>query len=257
MITFLKKFLFEGFVPGDFTGGTIHTISLVLLIASCIVFPAFLIGKGEKKVHRWMKGIALSMLVVYFARRGIDIIRGANWIERLWPFYLCNVNTVFIGLCVLFDWKRGREFLFVTGLIGGLFTFAIPQGIYSDRFLTLAVLDSIYSHYGIIVIPVVYFATGTMNLRFSNIWKVFAGMLLALFNVEVLQRLLLTEYHDYLFLHSDLPFTIPGVPQFFILAGLCFILFPFIYMLWQIYEKTVLRSLLGKSQSNLLEQETA
>jgi uncharacterized membrane protein YwaF len=230
MFIFLKKFFLDGFYPGDYTGGTIHDITIILLIASCIIFPIVLYKKDKKTVYQWMRVISIAMLIVYFLRRIINIFNGSFFIQELWPFYLCNVNTIFLGLAIIFNWKWGKDFFITTGLIGGLFTFIMPQGQFTDLYPTFPIIDSVLSHYGIVVIPLVLLLTKTHVLEFKNIWKPFVGLLIVLFNVEVIQRLVLDTYHDFLFINSTLPFTIPGVPQFFIISALAIVLISLLYV---------------------------
>lgn len=237
MFIFLKKFFIDGFVPGDYTGGTVHDITILLLIASCIVFPILLYKKDKATIYKWMRIISIAMIIVYFVRRLIYVFHGGGIIDNLWPFYLCNVNTIFLGLALIFNWKWGKDFFITTGLIGGLFTFIMPQGQFNDLYPTFPIIDSVLSHYGIVVIPIVLLLTKAHVLEFKNLWKPFVGLLIVLFNVEVIQRLLLPNYHDFLFINSTLPFTIPGVPQFFIISGLAIVLISSLYGLQHLYIK--------------------
>lgn len=231
MQEFLHKFFRSGFEGGDYTYGATHIISIVFVIFSVILFSYLLRNKSEKYVLGKMKIIAAVCLTIYIVRRILDYDNAKSFIENFWPFYLCNINTIFLSITILFDIKKGRDFFLVTGLIGGIFTFLIPDGIFVDRYLTFPILDSIMSHYVIVVVPMVLLLTGTHVLYFKNIYQVFVGLLVVVFNAEVLQKLLFDKSFDYLFFRSTIPFTIPGVPQFIILSSLAIILVMLVYYL--------------------------
>ncbi len=178
-----------------------------------------------------MKIIAGNGLAIYILRRALELDGSKSILEAYRPFYLCNINTIFLSVTILFD----RDFFLVTGLLGGLFTFIIPNGIFTDRYLTFPTLDSIFSHYVIVVIPMVLFITRTHKLYMKNIYQVFIGLLITMFNVEVLQGLLFNTHHDYLFFRSTMPYTIPGVPQLFVISTLAIVLVTLIYVLDYFY----------------------
>lgn len=235
MKTIFRKFFFEGFESGEFMFGTTHILSIIFVIVSVVLFTYLLRNKEEKYIIGKMKIIAIISLVIYFARRFLYYDGSVSLIEALWPFYLCNINTIFLSLTIIFDIKNGRDFFLVTGLIGGVFTFLMPEGIFVDRYLTFSILDSIMSHYVIIVIPLVLLLTGCHTLHLKNIYQVFVGLLIVVFNSEVLQRVLFDKSFDYLFFRSTMPFTIPGVPQFLIISSLAIILVLLVYYLDHLY----------------------
>jgi hypothetical protein len=60
---------------------------------------------------------------------------------------------------------------------------------------------------------------------------VFLGLFILLFNVEVLQPILINRTEDFLFVRGTLPFTIDGVPQVFIML---FSIGVYIYLIYGI-----------------------
>ncbi len=239
MIDFINDFLFNGFTPGDFTYGFIHVFSVVFLIISIIGYSLMMRNKDSKIIHSHMKKIAIVTLFIYFLRRGIDIYNGENIVKALWPFYLCNVNTIFLSLIIIFDIKKGKDFFITTGLAGAVLMFVIPEGVFNDRYLTLSILDSLLSHYSIIFIPMVLMITKAYTLDIKNSWQVVIGLLVAVFNVEVLQELLINEHVDYLFLEGTLPFTINGVHQFFIMFPIAVIFVYTVYLVNYLYSSKI------------------
>lgn len=234
---FISKFFKEGFEHGDYSYGLTHLLSIFFVIVSIVLFCYCFRNKSEKYILGKMKIIAFVCLPIYFLRRIIGYDGSTSLIEHFWPFYLCNINTIFLSLSIIFNVRRGRDFFVVTGLIGGIFTFLIPDGIFTDRYLTFSILDSIMSHYVIVVIPAVLLLTRTHVLHYRNIHQVFIGLLIVVFNAEVLQKVLFNKNFDYLFFDSDIPFTITGVPQFIIISSLAIVLILLIYHLDQVFVK--------------------
>lgn len=235
MLDFIEKFTITGFEPGDFTHGTIHRASIALMIVTIIVLSFLLRKKDSKYVHNKMKILAYFTLIVYFTRRGIRVYQGMDVFRAFWPFYLCNVNTIFLSIYIILDLKKGKDFFIITGLAGAALMFVVPVGVFNDRYLTLGILDSLLSHFEIIVIPLVLMFTKAYKLDVKRSGGVILGMLLVTFNVEIMQPILVNESIDYLFLDGTLPFTIDGVNQFFVMFGCALIFVYTIYFLDYLY----------------------
>lgn len=239
MLEFLEKFIYTGFVGGDYEYGIVHIASIIFVVLSIVILVLVFKARGEKYINKIIRIIAIISLSIYFLRRLSYVLEGDNFLDRFWPFYLCNINTIFYCLYEIFHWKKGKDFFIVTGLLGGIFTFLIPDGIFVDKYITLGILDSIMSHYVIVVCPLVLLITKTHILKFKNIYTVFIGLLIALINVEVIQPIIFKENIDYLFLRGNIPFSIPGVPQFLIISSLTVFLIILVYFLDYLYiEKT-------------------
>lgn len=242
MLEFIQNFLYKGFETGDYTNGTLHKLAIVFLIISIILFSYLLRHKDSQYIHNKMKIIAYITLIIYLFRRGLNAYFSKNILEAFWPFYLCNINTIFLSIYIIFDLNKGKDFFIVTGLIGGLFTFIMPDGIFVDRYLTLGILDSIMSHYAIVVIPLVLLITKAYSLDIKRSWQVFIGLIIVVINAEFFQKLLFKKDFDYLFFDSSLPFTINGVPQFLIISILAIFLVYLIYFLDYLYLSRTLKT---------------
>ena len=235
MIDFIQKFVFDGFEPGDYIYGTIHISSMIILFISIVLCSFLFRNKDSEYIHNKLKILAYITLSIYMIRRGIKVYEGESFLKAFWPFYLCNVNTVFLSIYLIFDIKRGKDFFIITGLAGAVLMFVVPDGVFIDRYITLGMLDSLLSHYEIIFIPVVLLITKAYSLDVRHSWEVVIGLLIVTFNVEFLQKLLINEEIDFLFLDGTLPFTINGVNQFFILFPLAIIFVYFVYFIDYIY----------------------
>lgn len=214
---FFKSFFIDGFLPGDYTYGFIHVFSIVLVL---VLIPSLIFlfrGKDSDYVYGKLKYLAAVTLVIYFIRRGFDVYKGKDFLDAFWPFYICNLNTIFMSLFVILGIKKGQDFFIITGMLGAVLMFVVPIGVFNDKYLTITILDSVLSHYEIVLIPIVLLFTKAYRLNIKKSWQVFLGLFILLFNVEILQPILVDRQEDYLFIRGTLPFTIDGVPQLLIM----------------------------------------
>jgi uncharacterized membrane protein YwaF len=256
MLDFLKKFMIDGFNPGDYTMGTVHQVSLYLSGLTIVLFAFLLRKKDADYVNKKMKIIAFVSLFFYLLNRFVRVYQGMSVIEAFWPFYLCNVNTLLLSIYIIFDIKKGKDFFIITGISGAVLAFIIPYGIFNDQYLTLNILDSVLSHYEIVTIPVILLSTKTYQLDIKKSWTVVVGLLLVWINVEFVQPLLTGNQVDYLFLDGTLPFQIPGVNQFFIMFFAALVYVYFVYFLDYLYlGKFNLKRVFKKSNERSLLKE--
>lgn len=143
---------------------------------------------------------------------------------------------------IIFKVKRGYEYVMISGFIGGVVTFLIPDGIFTDKFLTFSILDSILSHFILVVVTPIFIVKKYWKPELIRSYQVVLGMFGVIFNVEVIQRLFLgKDYWDYLFFQSDIPFTIKNHPelQFLVISGLFLLVLVIIYGINQLVIKSV------------------
>lgn len=227
--------MIDGFVHGDYTMGYVHKMSLLLAATTIIFFIILLRGKDSEYIHKRMKLIAIVSIFVYILRRVVMVYEGDTILEAFWPFYLCNVNTVLLSIWILFDIKKGKDFMIITGISGAVLAFIIPDGIFVDKYLTLNILDSVLSHYEIVAIPLILMFTKAYELDIKKSGTVIIGLLLVAVNVEFLQPLLVNRHVDYLFLKGTLPFTVEGVNQFYIMLACAIVYVYTVYFLDYLY----------------------
>ena len=106
---------------------------------------------------------------------------------------------------------------YLFGFIGGVLTFALPNGIYSSDVMVFPIVKSILQHTGLLLIPLLELGGGTFRPSIRHMGWVVAGLLVHLANCEGIDRLLGFE-GDYMFFRSGMPFVIPGVPQYITLS---------------------------------------
>ena len=208
---FYQQIFKEGFEHGDYSYGLTHLLSIFFVIASIVLFCYCFRNKSEKYILGKMKIIAFVCLPIYFLRRIIGYDGSTSLIEHFWPFYLCNIKTIFLSLSIIFNVSRGRDFFVVTGLIGDFHFLDSGRNLHRqishffDPGQHHEPLRDRRHPRGVAL-------TRTHVLHYRNIHQVFIGLLIVVFNAEVLQKVLFNKNFDYLFFDSDIPFTITGFP---------------------------------------------
>ncbi len=231
VVQFVRQFLIDGFERGDYTYGTLHVVSIALMLVSIPLLVLHYRKQTEEVVRRDLVILAWITLFFYIIRRGVEVYQGKPLVEAYWPFYLCNVNTVGLSLLLIFDIRKGRDFFLVTGMSGAILMFVVPEGVFNDRYLTLQIFESLLSHYMIFIVPIILFTTRRHDLDVRNAWQAVLGLLLVLFNVEFLQELVTGRYVDYLFLSGPIDLSLWGIPQVFVMLFLAILYVYLVYAL--------------------------
>lgn len=251
MKSLIESFLFSGFDPGDYTYGFTHIFSIALMVLSIPLVIVYFRKQKPQTIHRSVRILAGITLGFYLIRRVIDVWEGRSFIDTFWPFYLCNVNTVFLAIILIFDIKRGRDFFLITGMSGAILMFVVPEGVFNDRFMTLQIFESLLSHYFIFIVPIILLSTRQHILEYSRSWQSLLGLLLILFNVEVLQGPLTGRTVDYLFLRGPIDLTFWRIPQVFVMLGLAIL---YVYLIIFLNQVLIGRVSMVKKKPTL-EQE--
>ena len=217
--------------PGEFQYQAIHIYSTLAVLAVCALVA--LLGTSRKledrQKRRLLVCISIFQLTFELAWRLIYVtVKGDN-ILCWWPLYPCNLGGVLLPIIALCDWKDGKKMFYLFGFVGGVLTFALPEGIFSSDVMSFPILKSVLQHTGILMIPILEYAMGSYRPTLKHMGWIVAGTLVHLLNCEGITRLL-GFTGDYMFFRSGMPFVIPGVPQpitlsvfaLFVLVALCF-----------------------------------
>lgn len=204
----------SGGVRGNYTWGTNHIVSMVVIFALTILLIAI---ASNKKIDNGVKkkivvGIAIFQLVFEILWRIIFLTRGDR-VLALWPYYVCNLNGILIPIAVLTDNKTMKEMFYILGFIGGIITFAMPQGIFVNKFYTFPILKSMLQHTGLIFIPVFEYVSGLFRPKLKYIWLQYVGAIIHIINSLAISSLF-GYYKDYLFFNL---IKVPGVPGWLII----------------------------------------
>ena len=183
-----------------------------------------------KHKQRLLVTIAIFQLMFEALWRIIYITIKGDTLLGWWPAYPCNVGGILLPIIALCNWEKGKKMFYLFGFVGGVLTFALPEGIFCRDVMSFPILKSVLQHTGLLLIPMLEYSMGKFRPTLLHMLWVILGMLIHLANCEGIDRLLgLTG--DYMFLRSGLPFVIPGVPQFItlsvfallVLVALCFV----------------------------------
>lgn len=208
----------NGGTPGEYQYQTIHIVTTIIVVAVTIAFGIIggskLDGKIKKKI---LNGVAIFHLAFEVTWRIIFLTFKKTPIEMCWPMYPCNLNGILIPIFVLTNSKLGKRMFYLFGFIGGVLTFALPEGIFCNNIMLFPILKSVIQHTGLLIIPVFEYTNKTYRPSIKDYGWIVIGCLIHVLNCEGIDRLFGLN-GDYIFFRSGLPFVIPGVPQFITLS---------------------------------------
>lgn len=205
--------------PGNYQYQAMHGYT-VLVVA--IFFLIAIVLSSSKKLsaqqkRRWLVGISVFQLVFEIGWRLIYLFVKNDELRCWWPCYPCNLGGILVPIIALLNWKTGKKLFYLFGFFGGVLTFAIPDGIFSNSVMVFPIVKSILQHTGLLLIPAFEYLSGTFRPSLRSFGWLVLGMLVHVLNCEVVTRLF-GYTDDFMFFRSDMPFVIPGVPQFITLS---------------------------------------
>lgn len=204
---------------GEFMYTAIHWWTLAFVFLACALIFGFGFAKRQdKKASRAiLVAVSLFQLVFEIGWRLIYLLVKGDSVLCWWPMYPCNLGGILLPIFALTNCKKGKQMFYLFGFVGGVLTFAMPDGIFSNNVMVFPIVKSILQHTGLLLIPVLEYISGSYRSSLKDLGWVILGCFVHLLNCEGIDRLLgFTE--DYMFFRSGLPFVIPGVPQFITLS---------------------------------------
>lgn len=189
-----------------------YSIAAVLLVLVAAVVFCICNRNNSAKCRKLLVGISVFQLTFEVIWRLVYLLIKGDSILCWWPVYPCNLGGVLLPIIALLNWKKGKKIFYLFGFVGGVLTFAMPDGIFCRDVFVFPILKSVLQHTGLLVIPLIEYISGSYRPSLKDYGWLVAGCFVHLINCEGICRLLgFTE--DYMFLRSELPFVIPGVPQ--------------------------------------------
>lgn len=123
-------------------------ITLVLVVVFFLFSKRIAQSQHEQTIRRSFAGFFIGMQILLII---VDGSAGNIWL----PFHLCAISYLLTIALLITDNKRIFKYVFFTGIIGGLVTFAIPEldhaGYNRFRFY-----EFIIAHTALIVFPIYY-----------------------------------------------------------------------------------------------------
>lgn len=220
---------------GDYIYTAIHWWTLVAVFVACgLVFGiAFAKRKDRNASRRILVAVSVFQLAFEVVWRLIYVFVAGDSVRNWWPMYPCNLGGILLPIIALIGWKNGKKMFYLFGFIGGVLTFAMPDGIFSNNVMVFPIVKSILQHTGLLLIPVLEYISGEYRPSLRDYGWVVLGSLVHVINCEGIDRLL-GFTGDYMFFRGDLPFVIPGVPQFITLSVFALVVFALLLFLCDI-----------------------
>ena len=205
--------------PGEYQHTQIHWYSLaaVAAVLAVVLVLSYVNRKDPKNSRRLLVGVAVFHIAFEILWRLIYLFVKGDSVLCWWPMYPCNLGGVLIPIAALFKWGKLKKMFYLFGFVGGVLTFALPEGIFSSDVMVFPIVKSILQHTGLLMIPLMEYICGTYRSTLKDMGWVVGGCLIHLVNCEGIDRLLGFD-GDYMFFRSGMPFVIPGVPQFITLS---------------------------------------
>ena len=202
--------------PGEYMYRGIHIWSTVAVFAvfGVLVFLGLRYRGNPKAAKALLLSVALFQLVFEIGWRLIYFFLKGSALRDLWPMYPCNLGGILLPLFAIFNLRRGKQMFYLFGFVGGVLTFAMPEGIFTSDVLVFPILKSILQHTGILLSPVLEYVHGSYRPSLRHMGWITAGCIIHAINCEVIARLVLGLDKDFMFFRSGLPFVIEGVPSF-------------------------------------------
>lgn len=222
-------------IAGEYQYQSMHlyTTAVVLAVLAAVAMIGYRNRENKKLCRSLLVGICVFQLVFELFWRVIFLFVKKAPPAELWPMYPCNLGGVLIPVIALLDNRHGKKLFYLFGFVGGVLTFAMPEGIFCRDVLVFPILKSILQHTGLLLIPALEFVSGTYRPTLKDMGWVTGGCLIHVINCEGIDRLLgLTG--DYMFFRSGLPFVIAGVPQWITLSVFALLVFSLLSFLCDI-----------------------
>jgi len=181
--------------PGQYLFKTQHFIYMfACLIAFFVLMKIFLHTKPLTR--KWFINILLAIMLLL--KYGGEVIFVSEWIRFSEPissfshpfwdirtfisFQVCGINNILLPLAIWFNWKKAKNFVYTSSIIGGLAVLIYPAGVlYGDPLvLAFPMIRSLIVHFLLVFIPCFLIASNEFMLKREN-WKyTFIGVILVI-----------------------------------------------------------------------------
>lgn len=161
---------------------SMHLLMLGIVVVLFVLFFLFksklATSKYEKQIRYGIGGFLIVMLITLIT---VDASGGKLYL----PFHLCSISYLLMIVLLFTDNKTVFRYLFFTGIIGGIVTFAIPEldhaGYNRFRFY-----EFIIAHTMIIIVPIYYLTNRGYTITMKHtIWSIVVTNIIALFMIPI------------------------------------------------------------------------
>jgi len=170
-----------------------HILYILISVALFIFLMEFFRVKKDKTRKLFVTICCLIMLLLKYGGEVLFIWEWSRYGDQLSSyshpfldfrtlisFQLCGVNNVLLPLVIWFDWKKAKDFIYSTSIIGGLAVIIYPVGVlYGDPFVfTFPILRSLVIHFLLVFLPCFLIVTGDFTLKKENWTNTLVGCVL-------------------------------------------------------------------------------
>ena len=128
---------------------------LLMLGITTVLFILFFVFKNRiynsPKEKQIRIGFAIFLIAVLITLITVDTIGG----ELYLPFHLCSMSYILTIILLLTNNEKVFGYVYFTGIIGGIVTFAIPD-LYHAGYNRFRFYEFIIAHTAIILVPIYY-----------------------------------------------------------------------------------------------------
>ncbi len=170
-----------------------------LYILFCAVLFAVLMktlaGRGPKVRRIVVLASTILMLVLKYGGEVIFVYEYYAYAEpvsanthaffdwrTLISFQICGINNILLPLVVWFDWKKAKDFVFGSSILGGLAVILYPSGVlFGDPIaITFPLIRTLLVHFLLFFLPVYLIREGTFRFDIRHWPRVVLGTVLAM-----------------------------------------------------------------------------
>jgi hypothetical integral membrane protein (TIGR02206 family) len=185
--------------------GIKHLIGMATVGLLIYAALSHMLGQSREKNDRIIKLAALAIPVVEFARILWMVGLGeTNWVKLL-PLHLCGTQVFFIPLAVFTGWGCLKEFIFYTGILGGVVAILYPVGIVDTYpYFHFQTLQSLTLHGLLLFVPLAMVLFQGFRPSLKKFWQVPAVLMVPASLAFLVD---FTFGENYMFLYSAPPGT--------------------------------------------------
>ncbi len=152
--------------------GQTPRIRKIVVTVCCIVMLALKYGGEVLFIWEWYR---FSEPVSSFSHPLLD------W-RTLISFQICGINNVLLPLVIWLDWKKAKDFVFGSSILGGLAVILYPVGVlYGDPFvLTFPMIRTLVVHFLLLFVPCYLVVSGDFRFDPKRWVRMLIGSLAAI-----------------------------------------------------------------------------
>jgi len=172
-----------------------HFLYIFACAAAFVILMRTLAGKGPKVRKIFVTACCIVMLALKYGGEALFVWEWYRFPEpvstfshaffdwrTLISFQICGINNVLLPLVIWFDWKKAKDFIFGSSILGGLAVILYPVGVlYGDPFvITFPMIRTLVVHFLLLFLPCYLVAAGEFRFDPKRWKRMLVGSLAAI-----------------------------------------------------------------------------